>query len=425
MPCLKKYRVLLFVVVCNLYTVYLYSQNLVPNPSFETTNPCPTSAAQLDRAAPWDLPTNHTGSSDFFHTCAGAGCMIHVPNNFFGVANAFHGNGYVGIITHHNNMDFHEYIQAPLNSPLTANGVYCVSLRVMRSSRSPKATNNIGVHFSNTAIGQAGMGALTAFVPQIEETTVITDSAKWTLISGQYTAIGGESYITIGNFRSNAATTTVNTGTPAHPCQPGQLSSYTYYYIDSVIVELCSLPPTAYFVTSDTSLCEDECISFTDTSQGIPTSWKWNFTGATPDTSILQHPSGICYPDAGTYTVSLIVENAYGVDTAYQVINVLTEFECNPDAAFYVPNSFTPDGDGVNDVFIPKFNNVVEEDYHLYIFDRWGNLIFNTTSTTTGWNGKANNGKDIAQVDTYVWKVKYKNIEGIIAEKTGHVNLIK
>jgi N-acetylneuraminic acid mutarotase len=75
--------------------------------------------------------------------------------------------------------------------------------------------------------------------------------------------------------------------------------------------------PVAQFVSSDTTFCNEagKCIHFTDHSIGNPTSWKWMFPGAIPDSSLLQNPDSICYYVPGTYPVTLIVTNVSGTDT--------------------------------------------------------------------------------------------------------------
>jgi len=75
--------------------------------------------------------------------------------------------------------------------------------------------------------------------------------------------------------------------------------------------------PTANFIASDTIGCSESgmCINFSDQSTGNPTSWKWYFPGATPDSSSLQNPDSICYYNIGTYAVTLIVTNSGGTDT--------------------------------------------------------------------------------------------------------------
>jgi hypothetical protein len=92
---------------------------------------------------------------------------------------------------------------------------------------------------------------------------------------------------------------------------PNQPIGLTYKWIP------LAAGPVSNFVASDTAFCAEAggCINFSDHSSGNPTSWKWLFPGAVPDSSIQQNPSNICYFSAGTYSVTLIVSNANGSDT--------------------------------------------------------------------------------------------------------------
>ncbi len=75
------------------------------------------------------------------------------------------------------------------------------------------------------------------------------------------------------------------------------------------------LPPVADFTVSSTSICESNCVNFTDLTANSPTNWSWTFSGGNPNSSTSQNPSNICYSLAGTYQVSLIVTNSEGSDT--------------------------------------------------------------------------------------------------------------
>ncbi len=86
-------------------------------------------------------------------------------------------------------------------------------------------------------------------------------------------------------------------------------------YVD---VNAC-LPPIAGFTPSMTQLCEGNCIDFSDQSFNTPTSWLWLFPGSSTTSSTAQNPTNICYPDSGTYNVTMIVQNAYGFDTLTQI----------------------------------------------------------------------------------------------------------
>jgi gliding motility-associated-like protein len=92
---------------------------------------------------------------------------------------------------------------------------------------------------------------------------------------------------------------------------------------------------------------------------------------------------------------------------------------------FYAPNTFTPNEDRVNDVFIPLGVGWDLEKYELNIFDRWGNNCFNTKDAGKGWDGKVNNGNEPAQIDTYTWKVNLTDVFGKNHKYIGRISIIK
>ncbi len=88
----------------------------------------------------------------------------------------------------------------------------------------------------------------------------------------------------------------------------------------------------------------------------------------------------------------------------------------------FIPNAFTPDEDGKNDVFLPKITFASE--YILRVYNRWGGIIFETSDYLEAWNGKTKNG-DNAQTGTYIYNIQFKTSENINVEKTGYINLIR
>jgi gliding motility-associated-like protein len=104
---------------------------------------------------------------------------------------------------------------------------------------------------------------------------------------------------------------------------------------------------------------------------------------------------------------------------------ILVEEYCQ--SALYLPNSFTPDGDGINEVFFPTGNNIAS--IKLAIFDRWGELIYEGENADAFWNGKFNG--NVVKQDVYVWKVTYRFFEDVTRtvlspekEKIGHVTVL-
>ena len=97
----------------------------------------------------------------------------------------------------------------------------------------------------------------------------------------------------------------------------------------------------------------------------------------------------------------------------------------SPDYIFFVPNTFTPNNDGFNDVFIPRALGITEVGYSFVIFNRWGGLIWETTNYLIPWDGTANKSNEMVQTDVYVWMIISKDITGKSHQYTGHVSLIR
>lgn len=221
--------------------------NLVPNPDFENKVGCPSFVSQLNLAAPWFNPSAAT--PDYYHPCA-TFPAVQVPTNFGGYQQPFSGQAYAGAFVYSEtggndpNASYREYIEAPLLAPLVSGQAYRVSFRVSLAETSGWAIAEIGAHFSSAPATAGGQGVIAA-VPQIVNpaTNLLDSTTAWTLIQGVYTATGGESYVTIGNFLTDAATTASTAPVPTN--------SYAYYFYDAVeVVALC-----APEVTNKTALC--------------------------------------------------------------------------------------------------------------------------------------------------------------------------
>jgi len=119
---------------------------------------------------------------------------------------------------------------------------------------------------------------------------------------------------------------------------------------------------------------------------------------------------------AGTYLVD--VTNVCG-DTKDSISIVYENCACK----FYVPSAFTPNNDGKNDVFLPKYQ-CLYSNYQLKVFNRWGLLVFVSTNASVGWDGGFNSQQQPAGV--YVWELAYKdNLTGKDIRKNGTVVLIR
>ncbi len=203
---------------------------------------------------------------------------------------------------------------------------------------------------------------------------------------------------------SHTVTLTV-TSDPAHGSCPTT---------DSIIDMLTIYPkPIASFSFSpiQTDIYDRE-ITFVDQSI-IGSLWYWNLGDG--ETSINQNPIHV-YPDSGSYLVTLYIDNSYGCkDTTQQLVKI------DPVYAIFIPNTFSPNGDNLNDFFYAKGFGIKQ--IQTLIFDRWGNLVFEGYQLESKWDGTYK-GK-LAVTDTYVYKIKAENIFGEWNDYVGRVTLVK
>ena len=131
----------------------------------------------------------------------------------------------------------------------------------------------------------------------------------------------------------------------------------------------------------------------------------------------------VVFPQAGDYEIVLTATTIHGCkDVVSKMIQVKNDY------GIYIPSSFSPNFDGLNDVFIPIFSpyGLDLKTYEMEVFDRWGHSMFLTKDFTKGWDGTVlNKGDEPLKQDVYVYKLRYKDIDGKIHNKTGHVTLMK
>ncbi len=177
--------------------------------------------------------------------------------------------------------------------------------------------------------------------------------------------------------------------------------------------------PVADFIAPLTTSILNPTVPFTNTTVGGNT-WSWNFgdsiSGA-KNTSTLLHPSHT-YSAIGDYCITLIATSIHNcVDTTVKCITI------NPTTTIFIPNAFTPNGDGKNDFFFAKGENIIE--FEMMIFDRWGMLIYYTDNMDAYWDGRVKSDGLIAQQDVYVYKVRAKDIDRKNHYFIGTVTLVR
>ena len=118
----------------------------------------------------------------------------------------------------------------------------------------------------------------------------------------------------------------------------------------------------------------------------------------------------------GSIPIFLTVINSYGCE------DTLTKYVyIEPNDLLYVPNSFSPNNDGINDVFKPISYGITK--FEFYIFNRWGQIIYEGTDASVGWDG-ASKGK-LVKDGVYIWKIRYKDHKNHQQEKVGHLTLFR
>lgn len=157
-------------------------------------------------------------------------------------------------------------------------------------------------------------------------------------------------------------------------------------------------PEAAFVPNPPEASIENATINFVDQSQGA-TQYNYHF-GDPNQSSVLLPNTAFTYSDTGFFEVTLQVSNEFGcTDQSIQTIHI------GGFVAFYVPRAFSPNEDGLNDVFLPKASGMAPDGFEMRIYDRWGNEIFFSNSWDKGWDGTVD-GKPV-QLDLYVCKIKY------------------
>jgi len=201
----------------------------------------------------------------------------------------------------------------------------------------------------------------------------------------------------------------------------GCVSDTTY----TNLVTVYDIPVAFFNANPQPTNISNPNINFFDLSSNFVNQWDWAFginQPGFPTNSNLQNPS-VKYPDlnSGVYPVTLIVGSANGCyDTVTRNIIIDGLY------TLYLPSSFTPNDDGLNDVFGPRGEKIDPDNYKFMIFNRWGETIFSSSSVSDKWNGRLNNSGDLLPEGTYVWRIMAKDGNtGEEHEYFGHVVLLK
>ena len=291
---------------------------------------------------------------------------------------------------------------------------------------SPAVTTAIAGTFTYTftpTAGQCASNATLSMVIKSNPVLLVTDPApicapgEVDLTSPQLTA-GSTGTITFS---------TSPTGVPVMS-NPSEVSSSGTYFVmsnlngcvvSSPITVVISASPIAYFIPSETILDQYNLTSVMVNSSAGASSYEWFFMDG--GTSSETDPSHI-FPDSiyGDQLITMIATSANGCkDTTSKIVTI------NEELIFYIPNAFTPDGDTYNQTFQPVFRSGFDpNDFTMLLYNRWGEVIFESHDTAIGWDGTF--GGNMVQDDVITWVIEFKIMrKDKHVRYTGHVNILR
>jgi gliding motility-associated-like protein len=164
----------------------------------------------------------------------------------------------------------------------------------------------------------------------------------------------------------------------------------------------------------------DPTTGFNNLSVGA-VSYEWNFSDGSPINTQFEPVHTFPEDQPGEYIIELTGYSEFGCPARdIKYVHIFRDY------IIYVPNAFTPDNSGVNEVFKPVMTGFDEQGYTMYIFNRWGDLIFETHDMQVGWDGTFHNDNTRVQDGVFTWK-----IEGQLKDSAdtkifvGHISILK
>lgn len=334
----------------------------------------------------WDLP-NVSAGADYpicdgeYTTLNGQGAVSYTWNN-----NVVNGVPFIP-------QDTLDYIVEGTD----VNG--CVNSDTMRISVVPIPQ----VAFSATEV--AGCSPLITTLTN--NSTGILNNCQWTLSDGTQLSGCGSVDVTLSD--AGCYDVTLSVSTPEGCANTETMPSFLCVYPN---------PLAAFNMTPELVETSNTFVNFFNNSYGA-VDYFWDFDDG--GTSMDENPVH-AFPDnePGDYEVILVAITDHGcTDTTWHTIRV------QEDLIYYVPNAFSPDGDEFNNSFFPVLTSGFDvSSYHLQIFNRWGELIFESLDYQEGWDGTYHG--QIQMDGTYIWKIKVKKkYSDKKVELNGHVTLLK
>lgn len=415
---------LLRLLLLTLIGYSLTAQNLLPDGGFEKLqNPsCAAPSQSFEFSDNWYVLD---ANPDLFL----GNCVLDESGSIFWdqKITAFAGKNFAGISSRWNSNATYvsEGIATKLAQPLEAGKTYFFEMAILNrggyqgfdesiASCNLRPEKHINIYISKDSIevinnfsnGTATTDATLVAVLNSEVVASRIPAQEWTIISTCFEAEGGEQHLgismplgTFGELPPCAAQST-----------SGVFRSF-YYNIDEI--KLTTTPST---INESLSFCEGASI-MVDLEELLNESLFGEATFLWEDGSTANQRA---FNEAGIYQIEAILE--CGI---VPISIALTQIKCQPD--IYAPTAFSPNNDGINDIFEPIINtNGNFKEYELIIFDRWGNQVFKSQAPQNGWKGDFRN-QNLSN-SLYLWQLscEIETIDGILTiNESGEVLVIR
>ena len=267
-------------------------------------------------------------------------------------------------------------------------------------SLSPISSNNYTVMYSVNGCSASAVSNVTVnSVPQVSITSVSICKGETAVLKATPSQAGG-TYLWGPSGQTNQSITETPFATSVYGVLYS-LNGCTATATGSIVV---NQNPILVLTSSASTVVPLDNVTISGSSSG-------NFLWSTGETS-----SEITVNPRNTTSYCATVTNTAGCKTT-----ACLEIIVMDESTLYVPNVFTPNGDGVNDVFYTPSHNI--EMYDLNIFNRWGQLLFNSTDPGKGWDGQFE-GQLVAD-GVYIFILKARGTDNIDYNKTGHITVFK
>lgn len=424
--------------------------NYVPNPSFEDISDCAIEYGEANKAPPWQIVMDEPNTSpDLFHACA-TGPFFGIPDGDGAFAiSPKSGEGMVGLVNLGTRVE--ERIYARLSDQLPTDVDLYVAFSTIARSKSggPRET----LCYSNTQSLAFSDIQLESRVVPLKLNRILDNAAGWTTVETCYRATGDEKLVLLGNWLL-----TTETAKDCDFIDPE--NNFAYFYVDDVIVSPFDVVPDTLF------LCGGEVLNLDATFYEVPIQWSDGVQGAIrtieeggrytvmgdlencfliDETLVIEIPDetdtiNVTLCEGGFASLESPIPAVWDNGDTSRVLNVRTpsiytanllsncgerlrkyivkQAPCT--ITYYVPNIFSPNGDGINDEAAFFFKSEFEFSGELSIYDRLGNLVFVKKEVDgkmpISWDGSYQ-GKALNPT-VLVWVCRY------VTSKDGKTNII-